>query len=323
VPSRLLDIRDLVFAVLTGVAGAVLAPSLPFVGVPLAAASLGWIAMRHGYIPSLIAAVLAAGIGTALAGDWVAAVFVAPAMVVAGPGTAWALSRWSVVRVIAGLTVVLLVSAIALDAAVAASQGTDLVSARATEATAMRELVLQSVAKSGNADAKTAEQVADQFASAWLQLWPTLYLYMTGLAALIAVPAVSRIGRALGKPVSASPPLQELDMSPHVVWPTIAGLALLAGAAYLSQPNGWMQVIGANLLLAVRPVLFFQGLGGFAALYRKADVSRIARGFGYALLVFTETIVPSVSVLGLVDLFANLRKLPRQGSGVSAGAARA
>jgi uncharacterized protein YybS (DUF2232 family) len=312
-----------VFAVLTGVAGAVLASSLPFVGVPMAAAALGWVALRHGSIPSLIAAVLAAGVGTVLAGDWTAAVFVLPAMLAAGPGTAWALSRWSVVRVIAGLTVVLLVSAVALDAALAASQGTDLVSARTVEATAMRELVLQSALKSGNADAKTAKQVADQFAGVWLQLWPTLYLYMTGLAAVIAVPAVARIGRALGKQVSAPPPLSEIDVSPHVVWPTIAGLALLAGAAYLGQPNGWMQVIGANLLLAVRPVLFFQGLGDFAALYNKASVSRIARGFGYALLVFTETIVPSVSVLGLVDLFANLRKLPRQGSGMSAGAARA
>jgi hypothetical protein len=323
VPSRLLDIRDLVFAVLTGVAGAVLAPSLPFVGVPLAAAALGWVALRHGYIPSLIAAVLAAGVGTALSGEWVAAVFVVPAMVAAGPGTAFALSRWSVVRVIAGLSVVLLIAAVALDASVAVSQGTDLVSARTAEATAMRQLVLQSVAQSGNADAKTAKQVADQFAAVWVQLWPVMYLYMTGLAALIAVPAVSRIGKALGRQVSAPPTLPDLDMSPHIVWPTIAGLALLAGAAYLSQPNGWMQVIGANLLLAVRPVLFFQGVGGFAALYRKAGVSRVARGFGYALLVLTEMIVPSVSVLGLVDLFANLRKLPRAGSGVSSGPATA
>lgn len=322
-PSRLLDIRDLVFAVLAAVAGAVLAPSLPFVGVPLAAAALGWVAVRRGFVPSLIAALVAAGVGTALVGDWAAAAFAVPAMLAAGPGTAWALSRWSVVRVIAGLTVVLLVSAIALDATVAASQGTDMVSARRAEATAMRALVLESVTQSGNADAKTAKQVADQFAAVWLQLWPTLYLYMTGLAAVIAVPVVSRIGRALGKQVSAPPPLPELDMSPHLVWPTIAGLALLAAAAYFRQPNGWMQVVGANVLLVVRPVLFFQGLGDFAALYRKAGVSRVARGFGYAFLVFTEALVPSVSVVGLVDLFANLRKLPRKGSGVSSGAAKA
>jgi hypothetical protein len=322
VPSSLLDIRDLVFAVLTGVAGAVLAPSLPFVGVPLAAAALGWVALRHGYIPSLIAAVLAAGVGTALAGDVAAAAFLVPAMLAAGPGTAWALERWSVVRVIAGLTVVLLLSAIALDAAAAARQGVDLVTSRTTEAAMMRQLVLQSVTQSGNADAKTAKQVADQFSTVWLQMWPSLYLYMTGLAAVIAVPAVSRIGLALGRQVSAPPSLPELDMSPHIVWPTIAGLALLALAAYTSQPNGWMQVVGANLLLAVRPILFFQGLGDFAALYRKAGVSRVAKGFGYAFLVFTETLVPSVSVVGLVDLFANLRKLPRTGSGVTAGAAR-
>jgi len=314
VPSRLLDIRDLVFAVLAAVAGAVLAPSLPFVGVPLAAAALGWVALRHGMVPSLIAAVLAAAVGVLMAGDYVAAVYIVPAMLAAGPGTAWALSRWSAVRVIIGLTLVLLVAAVALDAAVAVAQKTNLVSARAAEAVAMRELVLKSAAQQGTTDVKTAEQLADQFASTWRQLWPALYLYMTGLAAVIAVPVVARIGLALGRPVSSLPPLQELDLSPHIVWPTIAALGLLAAATYLHRPEGWMQVLGSNLLLAVRPVLFFQGLGVFAALYRKAGVSRAARGFGYAFLVFTEMLVPSISVVGVVDLFANLRKLSRNGS---------
>jgi hypothetical protein len=323
VPSRLLDIRDLVFVVLAGVAGAILAPSLPFVGVPLAAASLGWLALRHGIVPSVIAAVLVSAAAVVPAGGYVTAVFILPAMLSAGPGTAWALARWSTIKVIIGLTVVLLVGAIAFDAAVASTQGTTLLAARATEAAAVRQLVLTSAAQSGNADAKAITQVADQFQSIWVQMWPTLYLYMTGLAAVIAVPTVSRIGRALGKPVSSPPALPELDMSPHIVWPTIAALSLLAVATYLRQPSGWMQVLGANLLLAVRPVLFFQGMGAFAALYRKAGVSRAARGFGYAFLVLTELLIPSISVVGLVDLFANLRKLPRSGSGTQAGAARA
>jgi hypothetical protein len=60
-------------------------------------------------------------------------------------------------------------------------------------------------------------------------------------------------------------------------------------------------------------VLVAQGLGDFAALYRRLGLGRIARGIGYASLFLAESIVPSTSVLGLVDLFFNLRKLARGG----------
>ena len=169
-------------------------------------------------------------------------------------------------------------------------------------------------------DAKAVRDLADQVSQMWLMLWPVLYLYVSGLAAVFSVPLVSRLGRALGEPVSAVPPLPELDLSIHAVWPTIAGLALLALAAYQRQPAGIAAAVGLNLLLLVRPVLFFQGIGNFAALYRKAGVGRVARGFGFAFLTLSEFAIPSVSVVGLVDLFANLRKLPRQGTGTTTGA---
>jgi uncharacterized protein YybS (DUF2232 family) len=179
----------------------------------------------------------------------------------------------------------------------------------------MKQIVVKSGLQSGT-DAKTVSVLADQVSQMWLMLWPVLYLYVAGLAAVLTVPVVSRLGRALGEPVSVLPPLTELDLSPHLVWPAIAGLALLAVAAASHQPTGWAQAAGLSLLFAVRPALFFQGLGDFAALYRKAGVGRVGRGFGFAFLAFSEFAVPSVSIVGLADLFANLRKLPRGGSGV-------
>jgi hypothetical protein len=194
---------------------------------------------------------------------------------------------------------------------------------RTTESVAMRELLVQSAVRSGSTDPEAAAEVADQVARGWLTLWPSLYLYVAGLAAVLAVPAVSRAGKALGREVRELPPLPELDFSLHVVWPAIAGLALLAAAAYLRQPDGWIQALGANLLLLVRPVLFFQGVGDFAALYRKAGVGRVTRLLGFVFLGLSELVVPSVSIVGLVDLFANLRKLPRSGEAAPTGAAPA
>lgn len=304
-------------------AGAVLAADLPFVGLPLAGAALGWLAFRNGPVVSGVAALVATAVTIPVLGSALPVVFIGPALLAVGPGSAWALSRWSVVRVVAVLTIVLVAAALAFDATVAATQGSTFLAVRATEAKTLHELVIRSGAQSGQTDAATVGQLADQFSQAWLMLWPTMYLYVSGLAAVLSVPLVSRIGRAVGRPVSVPTPLTELDLSPHVVWPAITGLALLAAAAYLRQSAGWVQAMGLNLLLAVRPVLFVQGLGDFAALYRKAGVGRVARAFGFAFLTFSESAVPSVSIIGLVDVFANLRKLPRDGTGAPKRAAPA
>lgn len=313
--------RDAVVAGLATVAGAVLATALPFVGLPLAAAALGWLALRNGPGVASIAALLGTAFAVPILG-WPAAFFVGPALLAVGPGTAWALKRWSVVRVITGLTIVLVVAAIAYDVIASAASGTTFLAARSAEAKAMQSIVVQSGAQSGT-DKRTVSDLADQVSQMWLMLWPVLYLYVSGLSAVLCVPLVSRLGRGLGEPVSATPQLAELDLSIHAVWPTIAGLALLALAAFQHQSAGTAQAVGLNLLLAVRPVLFFQGLGDFAALYRKAGVGRVARGFGFVFLAFSESLVPSVSVVGLVDLFANLRKLPRGGIGSKTGASPA
>jgi uncharacterized protein YybS (DUF2232 family) len=312
-----------VVAGLACMAGAVLAADLPFVGLPLAGAALGWLAFSNGLVVSSVAALAATAITIPVLGSALPVVFIGPALLAVGPGSAWALSRWSVTRVVVVVTVVLAAAVLAFDVTAAAIQGSTFLATRAAVAKTLHDLVITSGAQSGQTDAETIQQLADQFSQVWLMLWPTMYLYVSGLAAVLSVPLVSRIGRALGRPVSMPTPLTELDLSLHVVWPAIAGLALLAAAAYLRQSTGWMQATGLNLLLVLRPVLFFQGLGDFAALYRKAGVGRVARGFGFVFLAFSESVVPSVSILGLVDLFANLRKLPRGGTGTAQGAAPA
>jgi uncharacterized protein YybS (DUF2232 family) len=83
-----------------------------------------------------------------------------------------------------------------------------------------------------------------------------------------------------------------------------------------NQAPAIVESIGTNALMFVRPFLFLQGAAVFAALYQKMGTGRLMRTIGLVLLALMDTFIPSVSVLGIADVFANLRKLPRAGGGV-------
>jgi hypothetical protein len=313
------DIGELALAAVVSTAGASLAPVLPFFGVPLAALALGWLAYRRGYLVSAVTALMASAVGAVLLGSWEAAAFLGPALLAAGPGAAWALTKWPALRTILVLAIVLALAGVAFQSAIAATEGRSFFAQQRADASQAATMVIAMGKASGVADAEALKQLASESARTSLLLWPSSFAYLYGLAAALAVPIVSRMGRRLGRAVSSLPVLADLDLSLHIVWPAIAGLALLAAASFLKQTEGLLWAAGANLLLVARAPLFAQGLGDFAALYRKGRVGRIGRTFGFTFLTLSEIVIPSVSVVGLVDLFANLRKLPRGGSGPSAG----
>lgn len=310
------DIRDTVLVSLSAVVAALVTAVLPVVGLPLAALALGWIAYRFGTGPSAFVALCVAAVTAAfLTYD---AVFVVIALLAAGPGTVWALRRWPAMRVIAVVAGVLAaagVTPLAISWIVSGHSPLGEI-VTAVDQASRASLALQ--LRQPGADA-TALRTSEALVRHWvLVLMPSFYLCSMGLAAAFAVPLVSWLGRRMGEVVNSLPPIEELDLSFHLVWPAIAGLAALAGAAYLGKNGTALEAVGANLLLVVRPALFFQGLADFAALYRKAKVGKLGRAFGFTFLAFTEVTlgpVPSISLLGLVDLFANLRRLPRAGAG--------
>jgi hypothetical protein len=247
-----------------------------------------------------------------MAGSVLWAAVVAAMLLASGPGLAWALTRWKAQSAVVVLTVVLTVATVAFAAVIAAAAGTTFLAQRAADAATMASMIIAWGARSSMRP-EAAQQLADRFVQSSIMLWPSQFFYLGASAAILAVPLVSRAGRVLGRTVSALPRLPDLDVSPHIVWPAIAGIGLLAAAAYEGRPTGLAQAIGTNLLLVVRPALFFQGLANFAALYQKAGVRRGTRVFGFTFLTLSEAFIPSVSVIGLADLFVNLRKLPRAG----------
>jgi hypothetical protein len=322
-----IDIRDLALTSLATMAAALLVPSLPMIGVPLGALATAWMSYRYGTRTGVVAAVVATLLVTAAIALVVSpaasssTVFTLPALLAAGPGTVWGLKRWKVTSVIAALSGAMFVAVVAgmwIQATMMSETITGQVTAetKATVETIVRLAGAQSPATAAALRTGIAGSVAQV-----VMLWPSSAFLSVALAAAVAVPVVSMLGRRMGVTVASLPPLADLDLSFHLAWPTIAGIALLAADAFRPGAQGWAWAAGTNLLLVVRPALFFQGLAAFAALYRRVGVGRFGRGVGFTLLVLSELVVPSVSVVGVADLFLNLRKLPRDGAGAAPGRA--
>jgi uncharacterized protein YybS (DUF2232 family) len=307
------DIRNLILLGVAAVAAGFIAPSLPFLGLPLAAFALSWITYRFGLSTgvgiSLLAAVLVAVFGPALGlASTLDSLFVVAALIVVGPATAVALQRFPAFAVLLGVAVAL--------------TGAFLLTPIGPETLSVLIAQVPVLLKSGivSAGSGSTAATAATVVQLYRQSWPWIIYYLMGLSALVCVPAASRAARSLDVTVRHYPKLADVDVTFHVVWPTILGIAALAVGTFTK--NALASAVGLNALMFVRPVLAVQGLGDFAALYRRAKAGRLAQGLGYVLLVLTEIIIPSVSVLGLVDLFFNLRKLPRGGATSSAGMAR-
>jgi uncharacterized protein YybS (DUF2232 family) len=273
--------------------------------MPLAAFALAWFAYRFGIGPSAGLAIVAS-LPMALSAPLVAshpfdALFVAATLLAVGPGAAWALERFPAYTVAAAIA---LISGVAF---VLVPLGHETL----TQSITFWTTVLKVALKNQGMDAASIAAGVQSLRTQMGQAWTSSAIYTMGFGALLSVPLVARAGRAFGRPTNRYPAIAETDLSFHFVWPTIAGLALLAAGMAWQHGTGMAYAVGFNLLMVVRPALFLQGLAVFAMLYRRMKAGPVWRVTGLILLGLTELVVPSVSVLGAVDLFANVRKLPR------------
>jgi len=313
---RPVDIRDLVLLGVSCAASAVVGVLVPFVGIPIAVLALALITLRFNAWTGAVVAVVATAAAVLVIGEPLQGLVILPALLVAGPAATVALKRRPALQVLAVVVAVMFVSAVTVDAVAAALQHMSLVQWRVAEVALLKKTMLASAGSNPNMTAAQAKSAADLLGTAWMQLWPAVYFMINGLTGLLSIKAVAWAGNRAGAGTSTLPPIAELDLNANWAWPVIGGLAAMAAGMFIHKPDGWVYVTGYNLVLASRCVLFFQGVGDFSALYQKAGVGRVTRGLGYVFLAFSEIVVPVVSLLGLVDLFANLRKLPRDGAGV-------
>lgn len=301
------DIRNAALLSVATFAAGFVALAVPYVGLPLAAFALGWITYRFGAVPATVLALGTAAcvavFGPSVLGTTVAdGAFVGVALLAVGPIAAQALRRYPAVNVAAGaalaITLAFLVAPIGADTLKISLE-------------AWRQILAGLAASGSVSDPATIRATTVTLLAQMSATWPATTFYTMGIGTAIGVSLTGRAGRSLGVEVRRYGSLADMDLTFHVVWPAIVGLALTAAGSLWHQAPALVGTIGENVLMFVRPFLFLQGAAVFASLYRRMGAGRITKTIGLVLLFLTESFVPSVSVLGVVDLFANLRKLPR------------
>lgn len=299
------DIRNSILLSIVALTAGVLVPMIPYVGMPIAAFALAWFAYRFGLGESAALAIAASlpMIVTApvLGLSRIDTLFVTVALLAVGPGAVWALERYPAYSVVTAIALVTAAAFLLLPMGSKTLAGS----------VELYSTTFRNMLRAQGADAAAIRTALDAFAAQMRLGWPYSSAYTMGLGALFSVPVVVRAGRLSGRAVRGYPPLAETDLSFHLVWPTIGGLALLAAGMTWGGKAGIVYAVGYNVSMLVRPALFLQGLGVFAMLYRRVNAGKVWRVVGFVLLGLTEFVMPSVSLLGAVDLFANVRKLPR------------
>lgn len=302
------DIRDA--GLLSGAVllGGLLAPMLPIVGMPLVGAGLSALVFRGR---STVAA-FAVGV-TVVAGTFLAvadAVFLIPALL----SLLMVVSRMETLQALNGvlaLTVTFGLGAVGSAAVHAALQGTTFLD-QTREAAEAAVDTLTTVAGDAVVDGALYGMQTEGLADLMVRLWPVDYFVTALMSATLAVVAAGWAATRAGARVKRLPRIDKLDFSPHVLWPFIGAFALMAAGRIAGETAGPLNTIGLNLLIGVRLLLLAQGLGVVAAFYRRLNLGRLARGTGYVLLVIADSILPLVSMVGLIDFWANFRKLPRE-----------
>ncbi|MDO9107889.1 MAG: DUF2232 domain-containing protein [Coriobacteriia bacterium] len=297
--TKLTDMRDVVLLSVACIAGAMLTPVFPFVGIPLCAASLGGLVYRERSMAAALVAIMATVVGGWLRpGDMVAVGLAVLGILSA----AQRLRRADVYQVGVWLGVVLGVGMAGAEYMTARLNGLT-IREYMNEAASQATVVLGNRAFSGmDVDAMTKTMI--QFA-------PAVYV-MLGFAVVVptlyALVWSARRADAVIRPV---PKLDRTDLSPHVLWPLVTAVLLMAAGRVWGGSDGVLMIMGLNLLLVVRVALLVQGLALVAALLRAGGTGRVALVIGVVVALLVDAATWVVSMAGLLDFWINFRRLDR------------
>lgn len=146
-------------------------------------------------------------------------------------------------------------------------------------------------------------------------IWPIIYVTSAALDA-----AVAGVGSALAlaRPVGAQPAQRpaQLTRFDAPLWAVglLAVSVLGIGASYADIPQRQLLLTASvTLLLSVRYIFMLQGLGVALGLMNRWRLGCFTR-VGIIMIAAWLEMMFFLSIIGLVDVWANFRKLPRDGS---------
>lgn len=288
------------------VLGVVLSLLVPLVGLPLAAMGAAGLTYRG----RVLGAAIGAAVGIAAVGmiDTSSVIFVAPA-VIAVMLAVVLLSRVEAQWVGAMLTTVLAMAGAGSEYVILMAQGQSL-------ATQLSTQVNQAIAADSQlAGASASSQSMREAANLTLQLIPA-WFFVSGLVMAVAVIVALAWAAKRSSRTVRVPKLSQLDLTPHVLWPFVAGLfALAASHASIANAQAW-GVVGLNLVCCAAAVFTLQGVGVSAGVLDRTSVGLGGRILAWAALAVLDvfTVWTFLPFVGLLDFWINFRHLPRDGA---------
>jgi uncharacterized protein YybS (DUF2232 family) len=169
--------------------------------------------------------------------------------------------------------------------------------------------------------AETAPEILEsvQRAVGLLRIYIPKILPALLLSALLSIAWLNLIAgtwllKQKDKELSSWPDYSEWKLPEPFVW-----LVVLSGVVFLLLPQP-LSIIGLNGLIVCSIVYFFQGLAIAASLLNRWSVPRLIRVLIYALIFIQTYGIIILSFLGLVDVWADFRKLNQAGDNQNSSA---
>ncbi|MBM6676037.1 DUF2232 domain-containing protein [Olsenella uli] len=165
-----------------------------------------------------------------------------------------------------------------------------------------------------------ADQVDLVFAAVGL-LWPVAYV-LAALASCVSTLVGTAVAASrAGSPVERPLRLAEFDVP---LWVVALLVASVAGIALAVSVDGTVSqvalAVSANVAMAVRFALTAQGLAVLAWLVRGKGLGTVASTLVGVVALYLEVQFVVLTVVGLVDVWANFRRLPRGARSAAADA---
>ncbi len=286
--------------------GALAITSVPVLGAALIAcgSTVGFCQAgpAKGALPSALALVLTAAMGSIL--DPVSLVDALPACV-ASVATAYVLSRGKMTPGIGCIIVTLLaLTQLGADAVVTLAQGE-------TISAAVGAIADACLSEFGAAFGITGDQ-QQTVKYIMTLLWPLAYTLVAVVEFACAYLGCWVVSTRLGEKSFQMPRLLDFDLP---LWVVAAFVAAAAGLAVgMTASITWAQAlltVSLNVILGIRFALMIQGFALLGTFVQQKEPSKFIALLSYIAAIYLEANFFVMSIVGLVDVWANFRHLPR------------
>lgn len=287
------------------VLGALLSQVFPFVGVVLIAYGMRELVEAKGVLGVGLAAAEAAVLVAMTAFANTGSALLMVSTMVASIGVVACMWHGATVTNVTVAIVAAALASLGIDAAIAAFSGT---SVRDIAVSYFMDTVRQTIGDDAQGTLLTQqiEPIVDA-------IWPFSYVASSATDALmVGIGSHLMAVRSSGSARHAS--LERFDAP---MW-SVAVLAISVvclSASFTGFPEaGVLRTISATALMSVRIIFAAQGLGVISAFMNRHRWGCALRVIALCFLFWIEMVLFLMSIIGLVDIWANFRKLARDGS---------